>query len=240
MRRLGRSIGIVRVWGGMAHGPCGDEFRAAFSCFVFSKEEPKGVDCIEKFKGMQDCFQKFPEIYGEPPSDDEDEAEIDRRLEELDAGPGDKLPPDSEKPDDAVSKPTDDAPPKKPTGSSTPSEPGPSQDPTPSEKPSSSSTPSSNPTPSSSGLSHSPPQDRGTEEYTHKEPTNLDPKPGRPTHPGPGEKGLGGFSHEGPVDTDAETTGLIRPAPSGGDMTGSGGHVAPGVKGVNDPNGPSF
>jgi intermembrane space import and assembly protein 40 len=35
---------------GMAHGPCGENFRAAFSCFVFSKEEPKGVDCIEKFK----------------------------------------------------------------------------------------------------------------------------------------------------------------------------------------------
>ena len=36
--------------GGMAHGPCGDEFKAAFSCFVYSTEEPKGVECIEKFK----------------------------------------------------------------------------------------------------------------------------------------------------------------------------------------------
>lgn len=36
--------------GGMAHGPCGEEFRAAFSCFVYSKEEPKGMECIEKFK----------------------------------------------------------------------------------------------------------------------------------------------------------------------------------------------
>ena len=36
--------------GGMAHGPCGEQFRAAFSCFVFSKEEPKGMDCIENFK----------------------------------------------------------------------------------------------------------------------------------------------------------------------------------------------
>lgn len=36
--------------GGMAHGPCGDEFKAAFSCFVYSNEEPKGVECIEKFK----------------------------------------------------------------------------------------------------------------------------------------------------------------------------------------------
>lgn len=36
--------------GGMAHGPCGDEFKAAFSCFVYSNEEPKGMDCIDKFK----------------------------------------------------------------------------------------------------------------------------------------------------------------------------------------------
>jgi intermembrane space import and assembly protein 40 len=36
--------------GGMAHGPCGPEFREAFSCFVYSSEEPKGVECIEKFK----------------------------------------------------------------------------------------------------------------------------------------------------------------------------------------------
>ena len=36
--------------GGMAHGPCGTEFRAAFSCFVHSKEEPKGMECIEHFK----------------------------------------------------------------------------------------------------------------------------------------------------------------------------------------------
>ena len=36
--------------GGMADGPCGEDFKAAFSCFVYSKEEPKGMDCIEKFQ----------------------------------------------------------------------------------------------------------------------------------------------------------------------------------------------
>jgi mitochondrial intermembrane space import and assembly protein 40 len=36
--------------GGMAHGPCGEEFKAAFSCFVYSTEEPKGMDCIDKFQ----------------------------------------------------------------------------------------------------------------------------------------------------------------------------------------------
>ena len=36
--------------GGMADGPCGEEFKAAFSCFVYSTEEPKGINCIDNFK----------------------------------------------------------------------------------------------------------------------------------------------------------------------------------------------
>ncbi|KAJ6440595.1 mitochondrial intermembrane space import and assembly protein [Purpureocillium lavendulum] len=56
--------------GGMAHGPCGEEFKTAFSCFVYSTEEPKGMDCIEKFQGMQECFRKYPEIYGSELTDD--------------------------------------------------------------------------------------------------------------------------------------------------------------------------
>lgn len=51
--------------GGMAHGVCGEQFKEAFSCFVYSEEEPKGQDCIEKFRAMQDCFRAHPEIYGE-------------------------------------------------------------------------------------------------------------------------------------------------------------------------------
>lgn len=66
--------------GGMAHGPCGEEFKAAFSCFVFSTEEPKGMDCIDKFKGMQTCFREYPEIYGAElePDEDEDGVPADR------------------------------------------------------------------------------------------------------------------------------------------------------------------
>ncbi|AEO58332.1 hypothetical protein MYCTH_2305597 [Thermothelomyces thermophilus ATCC 42464] len=59
--------------GGMAHGPCGEEFKAAFSCFVYSKEEPKGMDCIDKFQHMQDCFRKYPDVYGSELADDEDD-----------------------------------------------------------------------------------------------------------------------------------------------------------------------
>lgn len=50
--------------GGMAHGTCGEQFKAAFSCFVYSEQEPKGVECIEKFKDMQDCFRQNPDEYG--------------------------------------------------------------------------------------------------------------------------------------------------------------------------------
>ncbi|KAG5920390.1 hypothetical protein E4U42_006209 [Claviceps africana] len=61
--------------GGMAHGPCGEEFKTAFSCFVYSTEDPKGMDCIDKFQGMQECFRKYPDIYGAEIADDEDGGE---------------------------------------------------------------------------------------------------------------------------------------------------------------------
>ncbi|KAK3201304.1 hypothetical protein GRF29_185g585951 [Pseudopithomyces chartarum] len=66
--------------GGMADGPCGEEFKTAFSCFVYSTEEPKGMDCIEKFKDMQGCFRKYPEIYGselDSDADDEEDASVE-------------------------------------------------------------------------------------------------------------------------------------------------------------------
>lgn len=47
--------------GGMAHGPCGPEFREAFSCFVYSKEEPKGMECIDKFKYVFECYWEADE-----------------------------------------------------------------------------------------------------------------------------------------------------------------------------------
>ncbi|KAG5648516.1 hypothetical protein DXG03_003127 [Asterophora parasitica] len=59
--------------GGMAHGPCGAQFREAFSCFVFSEEEPKGINCVEKFKAMQDCFREHPDVYGDEIMDDDDD-----------------------------------------------------------------------------------------------------------------------------------------------------------------------
>lgn len=55
--------------GGMASGPCGTEFKEAFSCFHYSKEEVKGSECLEQFRAMQECMQRYPELY--PQEDDE-------------------------------------------------------------------------------------------------------------------------------------------------------------------------
>merc|ERR1711990_143428 len=51
--------------GGMAIGPCGLEFREAFSCFHYSEAEPKGSDCLEQFAEMQKCMQSKPELFEE-------------------------------------------------------------------------------------------------------------------------------------------------------------------------------
>ncbi|OAQ97705.1 hypothetical protein LLEC1_03192 [Akanthomyces lecanii] len=68
--------------GGMADGPCGEEFKTAFSCFVYSNEEPKGMECIDKFQGMQECFRKYPEIYGAELADADDAEDFPGDLEQ--------------------------------------------------------------------------------------------------------------------------------------------------------------
>ncbi|KAF2870848.1 hypothetical protein BDV95DRAFT_574741 [Massariosphaeria phaeospora] len=79
--------------GGMADGPCGEEFKAAFSCFIYSTEEPKGMDCVDKFKGMQTCFREYPEVYG---SELEGDEEDDMTTDEADIAPEDSAStPDS-------------------------------------------------------------------------------------------------------------------------------------------------
>lgn len=73
--------------GGMADGPCGEEFKAAFSCFVYSSAEPKGVDCVEKFQAMQNCFREHPDVYAEQLRDDDpleqDIQESEEKLEQV-------------------------------------------------------------------------------------------------------------------------------------------------------------
>lgn len=66
--------------GGMASGPCGQQFKEAFSCFHYSKEEVKGSECLENFRSMQECMQRYPELYpqeddSEPPKQTDDAAQ---------------------------------------------------------------------------------------------------------------------------------------------------------------------
>ncbi|XP_015518600.1 mitochondrial intermembrane space import and assembly protein 40-B [Neodiprion pinetum] len=58
--------------GGMATGPCGLEFREAFSCFHYSAAEPKGSDCYDAFKTMQTCMSEYPALYGNKEADLDD------------------------------------------------------------------------------------------------------------------------------------------------------------------------
>lgn len=50
--------------GGMATGPCGVEFREAFTCFHYSSADPKGSDCLEPFRQMSECMSNYPNVYG--------------------------------------------------------------------------------------------------------------------------------------------------------------------------------
>ncbi|KAL0466407.1 mitochondrial intermembrane space protein Mia40 [Neurospora intermedia] len=83
--------------GGMAHGPCGEEFKAAFSCFVYSTEEPKGMDCIEKFSHMQDCFRKYPEVYGAELADDEEAERASAAAPAAEGTPAEEEPVENKK-----------------------------------------------------------------------------------------------------------------------------------------------
>ncbi|KAJ8046725.1 Mitochondrial intermembrane space import and assembly protein 40-B [Holothuria leucospilota] len=67
--------------GGMASGPCGAEFREAFSCFHYSQAEPKGSDCIEKFRDMQMCMSDYPEVY--PPKEEDGDEDVEKREDEV-------------------------------------------------------------------------------------------------------------------------------------------------------------
>lgn len=41
------------------------------------------MDCIEKFKGMQDCFRAHPDVYGAELEDEEEEIDEELRAQGL-------------------------------------------------------------------------------------------------------------------------------------------------------------
>lgn len=61
----------------MASGPCGEQFKAAFSCFHYSKEDVKGSDCVDQFRAMQECMQKYPDLYPQEEEEEEEEKPAD-------------------------------------------------------------------------------------------------------------------------------------------------------------------
>lgn len=42
-------------------GPCGQPFVSAFTCFIKSQHEEKGMDCIYHFKSFQECLNQHPD-----------------------------------------------------------------------------------------------------------------------------------------------------------------------------------
>ncbi|XP_043473720.1 mitochondrial intermembrane space import and assembly protein 40 [Leptopilina heterotoma] len=71
--------------GGMATGPCGVEFREAFSCFHYSTSDPKGHECYDAFKVMQGCMTNYPGLYGNK------EMNMDEEIADEEASPGDDM-----------------------------------------------------------------------------------------------------------------------------------------------------
>jgi len=92
---------------GMAYGPCGEQFKAAFSCFHYSEADPKGSDCIPQFRDMQECFVKYPEMYGKDDELDEEEDFINKETENAKIGDGEDNIVSSEKNDSLSSNSKD-------------------------------------------------------------------------------------------------------------------------------------
>ncbi|GIZ05243.1 mitochondrial intermembrane space import and assembly protein 40, partial [Caerostris extrusa] len=49
--------------GSAAIGPCSVEFRESVSCFHKSEADPKGSDCLQEFRDMNDCMDRYPELF---------------------------------------------------------------------------------------------------------------------------------------------------------------------------------
>lgn len=72
----------MRVW----------SYADADSAFVFrlsphSEESPKGSECYETFKTMQDCFAKYPAVYDKGGSSPDD-ADLDAAMAESEVSSG--------------------------------------------------------------------------------------------------------------------------------------------------------
>ncbi|XP_031423029.1 mitochondrial intermembrane space import and assembly protein 40 [Clupea harengus] len=62
---------------GMATGPCGAEFRAAFTCFHFSRADERGEECLQPLRDMQACLRTH--VYSPQEEQQEEEGEGEGR-----------------------------------------------------------------------------------------------------------------------------------------------------------------
>jgi len=54
----GRAIDCA---GDLKDGPCGQTFVGAFTCYIKSTHEEKGMDCLDQFKLFQECLKQHPD-----------------------------------------------------------------------------------------------------------------------------------------------------------------------------------
>lgn len=92
--RRHRFIPFPAVAADLREGPCGPTFVDAFSCYIRSSHEEKGMDCLDQFKVFQECLKKNPDHVEKIMSDAEE------AVQENGTGLAEKT--DSEQPSETV------------------------------------------------------------------------------------------------------------------------------------------
>ena len=108
--------------GGMAVGPCGLEFREAFSCFHYSKSEVKGSECLEQFAKMQMCMKEYPELYEERKKEGEEGEVEEGKASEDESQTSESKTTESKTIESQTSESTTDRPPPPPSEPAQPAE----------------------------------------------------------------------------------------------------------------------
>ncbi|KAF8771906.1 Mitochondrial intermembrane space import like protein [Argiope bruennichi] len=62
--------------GDAAIGPCSVEFRTSLSCFHKSTADPKGSDCLQEFRDVNDCMERYPDLFSTRQNRESDEAAL--------------------------------------------------------------------------------------------------------------------------------------------------------------------
>lgn len=63
-------------------GPCGEVFTEAFVCFIKSKAEEKGSDCVSPFIALQKCIQANQDAFAKYDLDDNDTKDSENAQED--------------------------------------------------------------------------------------------------------------------------------------------------------------